>query len=252
MIVNTIWDTELADLSCFAKLVYIWSFTNQSCGMAGVYPVRPKQIALAVDLELDTVNDACVELESASMIVYDGQWLWVCARVKHMNTRTPQIAKSILKDLSVVPKDHPIIAAFTARYESESWLKLEGHPRVTRPSPEGQRNPVNNRDISTLTRPSPEGPLDDDVVNAVVVLFKELWPDDKIDLYHLRIVLERHAADLDVDQIRANAVAYLMSPGCAEDWPRWVKQAHLWAPKNLKAPKRPPSSTPTVYERDVA
>lgn len=78
-------------------------------------------------------------------------------------------------------------------------------------------------------------------IDLAIQVFDDLWPDEKLNTYRLRLALERVAEQIDPDQLRANAEAYLAQPRVADEWPRWVKQAHDWAPANLRPPKGPPT-----------
>jgi hypothetical protein len=164
MVVNTIWDTELSEVKPTAKLIYVWSFTNPACGMAGVYPMPVRMIAGSLDLERDETQVALDELCVARLLWHDGKWMWVRGRVKHIHSRTKQIAASIDKDLKVVPDGHPILNLFNEKYGSEPWLS-ELQPNLGRGSSEVQDSAL-SAEIPNLSRTSAEVPLDVAVVEV--------------------------------------------------------------------------------------
>jgi alpha-L-fucosidase len=92
---NSIWsDPDFYELSAAAKLVYLWSFTNQRCNMAGLYRVATGLICGETGLSEKRVQGALRELEDRRMVFYDGCVLWVRARVKHLRSHHDNIATS--------------------------------------------------------------------------------------------------------------------------------------------------------------
>lgn len=165
---NDIWDDEpFADLSAPAKLTYFWSFTNSACGMSGVYKVRLQQIALHTALTRGAVEQALAELEAARMLFYRDGVVWVRARVRRLVTQTPQIAKSIARDIAALDPEHPLRVAFLRRYWDTKWpgeqlrAKLGSAPEATvnRGSGDPQISPDSVGQSLTLTRGSGDPPL---------------------------------------------------------------------------------------------
>lgn len=119
---NTIWDDEDFDaLSDDAALLYIWSFTNPRCCMAGVYQVKARSIAEG-RMTPARRTAAIEELTTGRFLFYIDNFLWVRSRVKHLRSRGPKIATSIIRDIKRIPSGHPIRLAFLAEYLSGHWI----------------------------------------------------------------------------------------------------------------------------------
>ena len=148
---NAIWsDPDFVELSADAKLLYLWSFTNPRCGMAGLYKVSKGPMIYETTVPVDRIDAAVEELESVCFLFFDGRVLWVRSRVKHLRTRTAQIAKSIVSDLRRVG-EHPFVERFVETYGAWEWLAdslSEVHPTLGR----GSSDPH-----LTLNGTSPEG-----------------------------------------------------------------------------------------------
>lgn len=143
---NTIWD-ELDDLSTDAILVYLWSFTNPRCGMAGIYRVAPRRIAegrLGADGRLEA---ALRELEEHDLVYYRDRVLWCKPRVAGLSTKSVQIAKSIRKDLSAV-EGNELVAAFAREYADHEYAAILRDPERVKPE-----EPF---DLASLARASTE------------------------------------------------------------------------------------------------
>jgi hypothetical protein len=118
---NSIWsDPDFHGLSPHAKLVYLWSFTNPRCGMAGLYKVVLGALALETGLSGADVSAALEELRQERFVLYDKGVLWVRSRVKHLRTKTPMIARSIARDVESI--SGPLRDQFVAEYRSLGWL----------------------------------------------------------------------------------------------------------------------------------
>jgi hypothetical protein len=129
---NAIWgDPQFERLSPHAKLLYLWSFTNPRCGMAGVYKLSRRQAALETGLTVDEVTAALQTLVDARFLVYEDDVVWVRTRVKRLATKTPQIARSIAKDIGVLAPGHPVRVAFLEEHALIDWL--EEHLSVIAP-----------------------------------------------------------------------------------------------------------------------
>ena len=119
---NAIWDDEdFVALTPPAKLVYLWSFTNPRCGMAGLYKVGPRAIAADTNLTDDAVRDALTELADARFLFHEAGVLWVRARVKRLRSKGPGIAKAITADVNSISPDHPVRVRFLEEYGDCSW-----------------------------------------------------------------------------------------------------------------------------------
>ena len=132
---NGIWsDPDFEALTANAKLVYIWSFTNPRCGMAGVYKLPPRAAAIETNLTPDEFMAALAELAESRFVLYEDEVIWVRTRVRHIRTRSPQIAKSIRSDLDKLTPDHPLKAKFLKEYGAFAWL-TEAIGSLTDPHP---------------------------------------------------------------------------------------------------------------------
>lgn len=121
---NAIWsDPDFDAMTAEAKLLYLWSFTNQRCGMAGIYKVARRHMALETSVSDPILSRALAELEEARFVFYDGQVLWVRSRIKHLRTKTSQIARSIRKDVDKIDDDHPYKASLVEMYGDHQWLR---------------------------------------------------------------------------------------------------------------------------------
>lgn len=153
---NVIWD-DLADVSNDALMLYLWSFTNPRCGMAGVYKVPRRMLA---DARLDpAATDAALgELEERGILYYRGGVLWVKSRVKRLRMLTEQMGKSVAKDLSEIEVSNPIIAMFIAKYEdTDRWSNIEPHLNFDPTLAELQQPPQQSQSPK-FTGTSPEVP----------------------------------------------------------------------------------------------
>lgn len=162
---NTIWDDDpFATLTPNAKLLYLWSFTNQKCNMAGLYRVRVETMTLETGLTKRTVADALDELRRAGMAFYERGILWVRARVKRLTSKSPTMARSIIRAVEELPPGDRLREGFLSEYGDVGWLVDNGLPeRVDGGSGEGletlceTRVPIRNPE--TVPGPSGEGPL---------------------------------------------------------------------------------------------
>lgn len=137
---NTIWD-DLDHLSNDAFMLYVWSWTNLKCGMAGIYPI-PRRRLLEGRLEGAQLDAALAELEADDKLYYLDGVLWNKARVSHLSgfakgKLSGVITKAIEKDLRALDESHPLVVRFLGRYGGHP--SLEGLETVWRPSQEGQQ-----------------------------------------------------------------------------------------------------------------
>lgn len=120
---NSFWDDDQLDrLTASPVLLYIWSWTNARCGMSGLYKVRQSTMieSKVPEAEIPAALDA---LARENMAHHVNGWLWVRARTKRLRTKTPQMAKAVIKDLRKVPAGHPLLVAFMGEYGDASWLR---------------------------------------------------------------------------------------------------------------------------------
>lgn len=160
---NAIWtDPDFEALSPHATLLYLWSFTNLRCGMAGLYKVSCRAMTESKVPEGMLLDEVLAELSEANFLFYEDQVLLVRTRVRHLRSRSPQMAKSVANDVEKVPVDHPLRRRFLDEYGDHSWLREALRERVKETYREGlgtlSENPVDTGDSDTLSIPSPEGP----------------------------------------------------------------------------------------------
>jgi hypothetical protein len=118
-----IWgEDDFLDLTAPGKLLYLWSFTNPRCGMSGVYTVSRRVMSFDTGMHGDHLARALGELERGRFVIYADGVLFVRTRVKHLRTKSRQIAKSIASDVRRLTTGHPVREAFMAEYGSdEEW-----------------------------------------------------------------------------------------------------------------------------------
>jgi hypothetical protein len=151
-IVNTIWD-ELDHLSDDAFMLYVWSWTNLKCGMAGIYKVARRKLVEGRLNEDGRLEPALAELESDGRLYYLDGVLWCVARVKRLSMISENIAKAVAKDLREIDPANPLVDRFIERYGNHP--KLEPHLSLNRPSHEPQAI----GSVDGIRRGSPEGRL---------------------------------------------------------------------------------------------
>lgn len=154
---NAIWsDPDFEDLSLDAGMLYLWSWTNPRCGIAGLYKVSQRAMTES-KVPLDRIAAALAELADGGFLFYEDGVMLVRTRLKHFRTKTPQIAKSVAADVAKVAETHPMRARWMDEYVDSPWWERmisEGHVTLTRPSVEPQPNGSSKRDSVTITRGS--------------------------------------------------------------------------------------------------
>lgn len=119
---TSIWDDDDFDaLSDDAALLYLWSFTNPRCGMSGVYRVKSRSICEG-RMTPARRTAALEELAEANFVHYVDGFIWVRSRVKHLRTKGPNMATSVVRDIERVPESHWVRGAFLAEYLEGSWV----------------------------------------------------------------------------------------------------------------------------------
>lgn len=118
---NGIWsDPDFDALSPDATLLYLWSFTNPRCGMAGLYKV-PRRHLLEGKLPEERLVTALAELSEARFAFYEQGVLWVRTRVKFLRTKGDMMRRSIANDLGKIPSANPLLKSFCEEYKN-SWI----------------------------------------------------------------------------------------------------------------------------------
>lgn len=168
---NAFWSTTPGeDLSANAALLYIWSWTNPRCGMAGIYEVGRRAMTES-KVPAEAMDDALTELADAHLAVYRDGVLWVVARVKRLRTKSVQMAKAVAKDVAGIGEGHPLRTEWLLFYRDASWLRAaltERKVSLTRASSEPQKSLGIEPNPVSLTGASPEVPLTGALDEAVV------------------------------------------------------------------------------------
>ncbi|MDQ3730280.1 MAG: hypothetical protein M3355_11910 [Actinomycetota bacterium] len=121
---NAIWgDPDFLHLSAPGRFLYLWSFTNPLCNMAGVYKVGQRTMAFDTGLTSSQVAKGFRELREFAFWVYHDPYLWVRSRVKHLRTRTEPMARSIHNVVEPIDPCHPIRQKFLSTYGDDPWLR---------------------------------------------------------------------------------------------------------------------------------
>lgn len=110
---NTIWD-DLEHLSDDAFMLYVWSWTNTKCGMAGIYKIARHKLVEG-RFDSDRLTTALAECETNGLLRYVDGVLWNVARVKRLSGISSNYAKSIARDVREV-EDNPLFGEFMERY----------------------------------------------------------------------------------------------------------------------------------------
>lgn len=129
---NAIWsDPDFEALSPHATLLYLWSFTNPRCGMAGIYRVSHRAMT-ECKVPLEHIPGALAELEAAGFAFYHESVLWIRTRVKHLRSRSPQMATGVIRDVESLDPQHPLVERWHATYGADPWLRDALKQRVSR------------------------------------------------------------------------------------------------------------------------
>jgi hypothetical protein len=113
-IVNSIWE-DLDDLSNDEMLLFVWSWSNPRCGMAGIYKCARRNLAEG-RLEGDALAGSLAEVSRRRLLFYEDGIVWVRARYKRLRQHGKFIAKSAAGDLKTIPTDHPLYVAWMQEY----------------------------------------------------------------------------------------------------------------------------------------
>lgn len=158
-IVNTIWD-DLDHLGNDAFFLYVWSFTNTKCGMAGIYPVTRRKLVEGRFAD-EQLTAALAELEGDEKLFYLDGVLWNKGRVsrlygfdKEKLSRT--IAESIAKDLRAIAPTNPLLARWFERYGDHP--NLSEYVAPLRPPAGGRGGGTQPQSQSQVGRGSTGGP----------------------------------------------------------------------------------------------
>ena len=120
---NAIWaDPDFLDLSPDAKLLYVWSFTNSHCNMAGLYKVAERTMRAETGLAPGRLSKAIAELTASDFWRTHEAWVWVRTRVRYLRSKNPNMAKSIHNDIAELPVGHILREQWLEFYGDLFWL----------------------------------------------------------------------------------------------------------------------------------
>lgn len=121
-VLTSIWeDDDIDALSDDAAFLYLWSFTNERCNMAGLYAVKERHI-LEGRLTPARREAALTELAEGRFLFYVEGWIWVRSRVAHLRTKGKMMGRGVVNAVKRVPEHHPLRAAFLTEYLGNSWV----------------------------------------------------------------------------------------------------------------------------------
>lgn len=226
-IVNTIWD-DLDHLSNDAFMLYVWSWTNVKCGMAGIYRISRRRL-LEGRLETPALDAALAELEADDKLYYLDGVLWSKARVSHLSgfhkgRLSDVIVRSIVKDLRTIDRDNPLLMKFAARYGDHP--SLEGHLTVYRPSPEGHQLGSTSGESDGLQTVQGQGQgqgqgIEDPVLRSVIAKLEQVAFAHSLSSPSVTAVADlcQQFAGVDLDAKVAKFAHYRTGPGAKREMP---------------------------------
>ena len=122
MVQTSMWrDPAFRELSTEARLLFVWSWTNEHAAICGLYTASERQVRAAIGESAngragDVVALALEELGRKPLLAYDfdAEVLWVVNRAAHAN-RSPKTAVAMRREYERCPPS-PLRDAFAARY----------------------------------------------------------------------------------------------------------------------------------------
>ncbi|WP_213996428.1 hypothetical protein [Tepidanaerobacter syntrophicus] len=112
-----IWSSpDFQELSSDAKLVFIYTFSNQHRTESGIYKITVKTISNETDISPEDVKIAVDELCSKNLIRfdYDNNLIWVINALKYQKVN-PNGMKAVIKDLNTIG-NHEYVLSFLEYY----------------------------------------------------------------------------------------------------------------------------------------
>ena len=153
-VTTAIW-VDLMDLpNPDAKLLYLWSFTNEHNGWAGLYKIHEAIMTVETGLPQDRLTVALADVSTARFAFFEQGVMWVRTRARRIRSKSPQMAKSIAKDVSLIAPDHPLRGRFLAEYADDAWLRDALKGTYTAPIGNLSEKPVGKPDSDRSTEPS--------------------------------------------------------------------------------------------------
>lgn len=118
----SIWsDPWFVPVPADAKLLYLWSLSNEHANLSGLYVVARPIIEFETGLSGRRFPRALEALEGKLAYHESTGVVWAVGRVKHVRQHSIQIAKSITKAVKDCPHQ-PFKAAFIEKYGHLGWL----------------------------------------------------------------------------------------------------------------------------------
>jgi len=158
---NGIWSNpDFEELSRDAAWLYIWSWTNPRCDMAGIYKVGRRAMTES-RVDLHDLDAALTELGAVALAHYEQGVLWVCSRVRRLRSKSPKMAISVARDFAKIPSEHPLHRRWLDAYGDHAWLRAalrDVLEQVAGSSREVSATLVVTGDREHLTATSPEPP----------------------------------------------------------------------------------------------
>ena len=146
-------DPKFEALTLEAGMLYIWSFTNPRCNMAGLYEVSERTM-LESKVSKAKLPKALAELREWNLVFYHDAVIWVRRRVKRLHTKGRNIGRAITRDVDAIDAAHPLRVAFLAEYGDLDWLAEHLEPLNVGPDTLEARKALDREIRKTLPRVS--------------------------------------------------------------------------------------------------
>ena len=158
-ITTAIWtDPDFFALPPDAKLLYLWSWSNEHNGMAGLYQIPEAVMSIETCLPIDRLRQAMAALAEARFAFYEDSVLWVRSRVKRLRSKSPKMASAVAKDLRGIDDNHPLKVRFLEAYGGHVWLRDALKNAYRAPTEHLSDKPIGKPDSHRFSEPSPKVP----------------------------------------------------------------------------------------------
>lgn len=149
------------DLSPEAAWLWIWSWTNPRCGVAGLYDVG-KRAMTESKVDATQLDRALTELATAPehfRVLYEEGVMFVWSRMARWRSKTEPCVRAVVKELEEVGVNHPLRVRWLEVYGEAAWL-VRGLKRlklsIDQASVEAHESPDKKTGSVSLTGSSPE------------------------------------------------------------------------------------------------
>jgi hypothetical protein len=158
-VTTAIWtDPDFFSLPADAKLLYLWSWSNEHNGMAGLYQIPEAVMSLETGLAMDRLRAALVALAEARFAFYEDSVLWVRSRVKRLRSKSPKMGLAVAKDLRNIDDNHPLKVRFLEAYSDDAWLRDALKNAYRTPFENLSSKPIGKGDSHRFSEPSRKVP----------------------------------------------------------------------------------------------